>query len=62
LLSFLSGEFPDSWVGRGDQIPLLPSFLGITAIYFFFWGFVKDTLCQEKVQNGNELHKQTVEL
>jgi hypothetical protein len=57
----LSGEFPDRWVGRRGQIPLLPCFLAITPIIFFFSGFVKDTVCQEKVQNVNELHEQTVE-
>jgi hypothetical protein len=58
--AFLEGEFPDHWIGRRRSISWSPCSPDVAPLDFFFWGFVKDIVYCEKVQNVNELHDKII--
>jgi hypothetical protein len=59
VCAFLDREFPDHWTGRVGPIPWPFHSPHLTPLDFF-WGFLKDIVYHEKVQNVNELHDRTV--
>jgi hypothetical protein len=54
--TFLGREFPDHWKGNGSPIPWLLCSLHLTFLDFS----LLDNVCQEKVQNVDELCERTV--
>jgi hypothetical protein len=45
----LNEKFPDACTGRGGPIPWPPRSPDLTPMDFFLWGYVKKSVCGEKI-------------
>jgi hypothetical protein len=55
---FLDQQFPGKWIGKGGgPIAWPPRSPGLTSLYFFLRGYVKDLVYLTKVQDVEELRR-----
>ena len=47
----LNHTFPDRWIGRDGPTSWPPQSPDITPLDFFFWGYVKEQVFQESIQD-----------
>lgn len=52
---FLNKKFPGRWIGRGGSIPWPARSPDLTPLDFFLWGFVKQKVYKQKIQNVDHL-------
>jgi len=53
----LNERFPDAWIGRGGPIPWPPRSPDISPLDFFLCGYIKNTVCAEKIRNIQHLQE-----
>lgn len=53
----LNQTFPDRWIGRDGPTAWPPRSPDITPLDFFFWGYVKERVFQEPIQDVDELKR-----
>jgi hypothetical protein len=53
VMEVLTATFPGRWIGRGGSIPWPPRSPDLTPPDFFFWGYVKNYMYMDKIQDLN---------
>ena len=61
--NFLNDTFTERWIGRREAIEWPPRSPDLTALDFFFWGYLKDRVYKTKPRNLDDLrHRITTEV
>ena len=47
----------DAWIGRNGPIPWTPRSPDLSPLDFFLWGYIKNTVCAEKIRNIQHLQE-----
>jgi hypothetical protein len=49
-------KFPNKWIGRNGPMPWPPRSPDLTVLDLFFWGYIKDMVCAEKIRDLQHLN------
>ena len=59
--SYLDEKFGERWIGRGGPTAWPPRSPDLTPLDFYAWGYIKEYVYSEKIENREQLlHKITV--
>ncbi|GBM46882.1 hypothetical protein AVEN_10725-1 [Araneus ventricosus] len=59
---FLDKTFPQRWIGRGAVMTWPPRSPDITPLDFYFWGYVKQHVCSERINDINHLKQRITDV
>ncbi|GBM07241.1 hypothetical protein AVEN_25495-1 [Araneus ventricosus] len=59
---FLDTTFPQRWIGRGAVMALPPRSLDITPLDFYLWGYVKQHVYSEHINDINHLKQRITDV
>ncbi len=58
---WLNKKFPNRWISRAGPIRWPPKSPDLTPMDFFFWGYVKQVVYQQPIQDLNHLKSRIIE-
>jgi hypothetical protein len=58
--NFLNEEFPRGWIGRGGPIPWPPRSPDITPMDYFIWGYWKELVYKEQINDIGHLRQRII--
>ncbi|GBN37300.1 hypothetical protein AVEN_67268-1 [Araneus ventricosus] len=62
VCEFLDTTFPQRWIGRGAVMAWPPRSQDITPLDFYLWGYVKQHVCIERMNDINHLKQRITDV